>query len=98
MLTRSYAKGSVTGLIIRFTDPTTSALVDPSAVFFTWRIGEGSATTWTYTVNGELIRQSAGTYRATVDDAVVGVYRYRAFSTGTYQAAIEGQFIVESQF
>ncbi len=98
MKRKTYALGAVVAATIRFTD-TAGIPVDPSSVFFTWRIGEGASTTWTYGSSTQLTRQANGLYRADIDTTTtVGLYRYRAYSTGTYQGAEEGAFIVESQF
>ncbi len=98
MKRKSYWQGQVTGVTIRFTN-TSGTPVDPSGVMFSWRIGEGATTTWTYGPSPQITRQANGVYRADIDTTTaVGLYRFRAFSTGTYQGADEGAFIVESQF
>lgn len=68
--------------------------VNPSAVMFKVKTPAGTVTTYTYGTDAALVRDSTGVYHVDVDAATAGDYVYRFWSTGTGQAAAEGQFWV----
>ena len=73
------------------TDPTglTFAFIDPS----------DNTITYTYGVDGELVKQATGIYYVDVDIDEHGTWWYRFASTGTAQAASEAYFHVrDSKF
>ena len=75
-----------------------SAVVqDPTAVFCQYREPNGTITTLTYGVDAALKKSSTGVYYVDVDADAVGRWQYRFYSTGTGQAAGEGEMIIESK-
>lgn len=72
------------------------ANVNPSAVLFKVKTPAGTITTYTYGTDVALVRDSTGIYHVDVDATEAGEWTYRFWSTGTGQAAAEGQFIVKA--
>ena len=70
------------------------ANVNPAAVMFKVKTPAGVTTTYTYGTDAALVRDATGVYHVDVDAATAGEYAYRFWSTGTGQAAAEGQFWV----
>jgi len=77
-----------------FTDPDDDSAVDPTTVKMGFLDPSGATTIYTYGVDSEVTRVSAGVYRLLVDAATAGRYRVRAWSTGTGQAAELGTLVV----
>jgi hypothetical protein len=77
---------------------TASVDVDPSAVFFSVKAPSGTETDYTYGVDGQLVKSATGIYYVNVSATESGMYKYRFYSTGTGQAASEGQFRVRASF
>jgi uncharacterized protein YfaS (alpha-2-macroglobulin family) len=69
---------------------------NPGAVSFTVREPDGTATTYVYGTDAELVRASTGNYYVDVDATEAGTWRFRFAGTGTGQAAAEGMFRVDS--
>jgi len=69
--------------------------VDPTEVYLAYTaIALGVATTYTYSVSG-ITRTAAGHYYVDIDTRESsGEYKWRFYSTGTYQAAVTGKFYV----
>ena len=89
-----YDLGDLAHVTVAFT---TSAGVatDPTIVNFKYRLADD--TTWTTLVYGTdiaLIKDSVGNYHVDINCDAVGVARYRWWSTGTGQAAVEDSFLV----
>ena len=59
---------------------------DPSALTFSYRDPSGNLTTYTYGVDGELVKSAVGIYYADVDIDEHGRWWYQSASTGTGQA------------
>jgi len=68
---------------------------DPTAVLFKFVNPAGTATTYTYGADAELVKSATGVYYVDIDCSAAGVYRWRFYSTGTGQASEEGWFVVE---
>lgn len=84
--------GDVVRLAFVFTDAADVA-TDPSTVTVKVRAPDGTITTLTF-ANNEVVKDSAGHYHYDVDVDQDGIWRYRAESTGTAQAAVESRFEV----
>jgi uncharacterized phiE125 gp8 family phage protein len=74
-----------------FTDMDGDA-VDPTTVTFRMLDGAGVETVFVYGTDAEVVKSAVGTYHVDWPVAVHGVHRWRFESTGTGQAAQEGQF------
>lgn len=70
--------------------------VNPDAIMFKVKTPAGVVTTYTYGTDAALVRDSTGVYHVDVSVAEAGEYVYRFWSTGTGQAASEGQFVVKA--
>lgn len=68
--------------------------VDPTVVMLTFVEPGVAAVTYTFGVDADLVRDSAGHYHVDLDADTAGRWRYRWFSTGTGQAAGETFFDV----
>lgn len=68
------------------------ANVNPAAVMFKAKSPAGVVTTYTYGVDAALVRDATGVYHVDVSATEAGDWSYRFWSTGTGQAAAEGQF------
>lgn len=90
----SYDKGDLIRCSGAFTDAD-GAAQDPTAVFFQFKNPSGETTTYTYDDDAELVKVSTGNYRVDVNADEIGTWSYRFYSTGTGQAAGEGQFSVK---
>lgn len=89
----TYDKGDlvrVTGVFYDIND----ALIDPTVVRFKFSVPGAAATTYVYGTDTQLVRASAGRYYVDLSVTVVGIWRFRWESTGTGQAAEEGEFVV----
>lgn len=69
--------------------------VNPAAVMFKVKKPSGTVVTYTYGTDAALVRDSTGVYHVDVDATEAGEWTYRFWSTGTGQAAAEGQFLVK---
>ena len=72
----------------------TNDLADPTAVNLSFRTPAGVTTTYIYSTDAELVKDTTGKYHVDIDANESGVWYYRFFSTGTGQAAEERQFVV----
>jgi len=71
-------------------------LVDPSFVYFKFKRPGAVTTTYTYGVDTELVKSEVGKYYVDLDTSLYsGTWYYKFYSTGDYQAAQQGEFIVE---
>ena len=86
-----FTKGDVVRIIATFTD-SQGNLTDPTSVTATVRAPNGTVTTPTAT------KVSTGVYRADVATNASGPWLYRFESTGSAQAAAEGEFHTRSVF
>ena len=77
----------------------TGSFIDPTTVAFSYKKPGAVEVTKTYGVDGEVIKEDVGKYYIDLDADTVGFWGWRAWSTGTGQAAYEGQFKIKgSQF
>lgn len=90
-----YQKGDLARCAASFTDSGGSAL-DPTGVSFTVTTPAGVSTTYVYGTDAALVKDSSGHYHVDVNANARGVWFYRWFSTGTGQAAEQGEFSVEA--
>lgn len=93
----TYDKGDLVRVSAAFA---TSAGVatDPTTVKFSFTDPAGTTTTYTYSTDVQLVKDSTGNYHVDIDASSTGNWLYRFFSTGTGQAAAEGEFFVKSNF
>jgi uncharacterized protein YfaS (alpha-2-macroglobulin family) len=71
------------------------AAADPTSVRFKYKDPEGLITALVYPTDVALVKDSTGNYHVDVDANKVGVWHWKAYSTGQGQAADEGSFTVE---
>lgn len=90
----SYDYGDLIRCTGTFTDSDGNAQ-DPAVVKFTFIDPGGTSTTYIYSTDPELVKDSTGVYHVDVDADEVGQFHYRFYSTGAGQAADEGWFRVE---
>ena len=91
----AFPYGSRLHLEVRWCDPLTKDLVDPTGVVA--RIvgpGGGPVTTYTYPMDPELVRISTGLFRTQIDCGAVGEWAYRFEATGAYVGAGERKFSI----
>lgn len=93
----TYDKGDLVRATGTFTT-SAGAATDPTAVFVKYTNPSGSITTLTYGTDAALVKDSTGVYHVDIDANAVGAWTYRFYSTGTGQAAAEGDFFVKSAY
>ncbi len=93
-----YDKGDLVRVSGAFTD-SNSVAIDPDVIKFQQRDPNSDITTFVFSTDAELVRDSLGNYHVDVNANIVGRWWTRFFSTGSGQAAEEREFIVdESRF
>lgn len=60
---------------------------DPGSIFAKYKDPAGTVTTYTYSVDAELVKDSAGIYHVDIDADEAGMWYYRFYSTGSGQAS-----------
>ena len=90
-----YQVGDKIRLSAAFTD-IDSAAQDPGGVQFKIRAPDGTITTYIYSTDAELVKDSTGNYHVDYLIATAGRYRYRFAGVTTGQAADEGEFRVQN--
>ena len=90
-----YQKGDLVRVTGTFTNSAGTA-IDPSAVYFAYTNPAGSTTTLTYGTDAAVIKSATGIYYVDVNAATAGRWYWRWYSTGTGQAADQGEFVVEA--
>lgn len=74
-------------------------LLDPGTVRFKFKDPTGLVTTFTYLTDGQLVRDSLGTFHVDIDANSSGDFFYRWESLGSGKAAAENSFnVVDSNF
>ena len=89
-----YQKGDLVRVTGQFKD-IAGTLIDPGTVKFKFTTPAGVVTTYTYGVDGALIKDSTGNYHVDLSAGEAGPWFYRWENTGAGQAAQEGEFVVE---
>lgn len=89
----TYDKGDVVRCAGTFAD-SDGTPQDPTAVFFKFKTPGGTITLYTYGVEAELVKDSAGNYHIDIDASEVGTWAYRFYSIGDGKAAGEKLFFV----
>lgn len=104
-----YDEGDIVRMIVTFTDPATNLPVDPGTVTVAFAVAPnetgplGTPTTYIYTgatapAVGIVARTAPGVYEAQADStSQPGWWTYRGVSTGTGQAAADGQLRVTAK-
>jgi hypothetical protein len=82
--------GDLVRSVATFSDSDSGAAIDPSTVAATLMLPDRTETSYTYGVDSDLTRASAGVYRLRFTPAASGTYRVRWVTTGTGQCAEEG--------
>jgi hypothetical protein len=73
-----------------------ATLIDPTVVNFQYKLDTGDKITKVYGVDAGVVRSSLGIYYCDINCNTVGLWHYRAYSTGNGQAAAEGSFTVKA--
>ena len=89
-----YTIGEKVRLLATYSDPQTGTLLDPAAVYVSWKDPDGNITQKQHGTDPELVKDAVGTYHIDIDASAAGQWTYRWWSTGTGQAAGEGAFAV----
>lgn len=98
-MSNSYDIGEQVICQATFTLVSTGAVVDPTNVFFQYKMPNGTITSWQFGVDPQVANLSTGIYTATVNITAAGIWYYRWYSTGTGMTADEGVFnVVSSEF
>jgi len=85
-MANTYDLGDLPRITGTFTNAA-GVVLDPTAVFCTYRSPAGVLTTLTYGVDAALVKDSTGVYHVDISATLAGVWQYRFYSTGTGQAA-----------
>lgn len=93
----TYDKGDLVRVSGMFAD-SAGVATDPTVVKFSFTNPAGTTTTYTYPTDVQLVKDSTGNYHVDIDASSSGTWLYRFYSTGTGQAAAEGEFFVKSNF
>lgn len=93
----TYDKGDLVRVSGAFANSSGTA-IDPTVVRFSFTNPGGTTTSYVYPTDVQLVKDSTGNYHVDIDAATVGTWLYRFYSTGTGQAAAEGEFFVKSNF
>jgi hypothetical protein len=91
-----YDLGDLVRVTFTFKDAS-GVVADPSVVRFEWKLEQGGTPTAFLYPTG-IVKDSTGVYHYDIDASAEGTYFYRAWSTGTGQAAAEDSFFVKSNF
>lgn len=90
-LTREFPYGATVRVRGTFTNPTTGAVLDPTVVKVSYRLGRaGTVTTKIYGTDPEVVKEGTGIYYLDLNLSTVGDWHWRIWSTGTGQTADEG--------
>lgn len=90
----SYHVGDVVTIYGAWTNAGGTA-TDAGTVYAHYRDPAGTATTYTYGSDAELVKDSTGVYHVDISAALAGTWYYRFYSTGSGQAAsLVNSFIV----
>lgn len=72
--------------------------INPSAVYFKFTTPAGAETIYQYGVDAQLVRDSTGNYHVDIDASMLGVFRWKFYSTGSGKGADAGKFRVVSTY
>lgn len=98
MAINSFDVGDLVRLTADFTN-IAGTHFDPAAVFCKVKTPAGVTTTYQYSVDVSVVKDSTGVYHLDVDANLPGNWQVRWYSTGTGQAAAEDVFHIKtSQF
>ena len=67
---------------------------DPTTVVFKFKGPAGTITTWTFGVDGQLVKDAVGVYRGDIDVTAGGTWSFRWEGTGAAQGAAQDSFTV----
>ena len=71
-----------------------SVLIDPTTIVFKYKNPAGTITAWTYGVDGQVVKDGVGTYRADINVNAGGTWYFRWTGTGAAQGAAQDSFVV----
>lgn len=87
----TYDIGDVVRCQATFTNSAGTAL-DPTGLTFKFKTPAGVVTTYTYGVDGQLLRTTTGVYYVDLNVTIDGIWHYRFDGTGSGQGASENRF------
>lgn len=94
-MTTTYDYGDQVRVTCTFTDLNGSA-ADPTGITFKWKTPEGTASSYVYGTDAELVKSATGIYYVDLPLNVEGVWHYRFEGTGSLVAADEGHLTVKN--
>lgn len=86
----NFAAKTLLRFLVTFTDDLTGELADPTDIKLAIQFGGYTPTVFTY-LNGQVVRESTGTYHYDYDPPQPGDYLYAWQGTGFVEAATENQ-------
>jgi len=92
-----YDIGDLARVSAVFTDGESGDAIDPAVVKLAYKPEGEETITLTYGTDPEIVKDSTGHYHADLDITSSGKWRYRWYSTGSGQAAEEGEFFVKTR-
>jgi len=92
----TYDNGDVVRLSVAFTSG--GSAVDPGTVTFRALKPNGSAVSYTYGADAELVKGTVGSYYVDLAADDDGTWYYRFAGAGTYQGAAEDRFLVKRSY
>lgn len=93
----SYTKGQLIRCSATFRAYVNSVLteVDPTEVYFKYQEPGQEPVTYHYGTDDELVRDDTGDYHVDLSADTPGTWYYKFYSTGSYQSAAKGTYIVD---
>ncbi len=88
-----YQPGDTVRLSTTFT--VSGTLTDPSAVTLTVQAPDGTATSYVYLTDAEVVKDATGTFHADIVFATAGIWTWKWLGTGTAAGVDEGTLTVE---
>ncbi len=88
-----YDIGDLVRLSATFTN-TAGVVTDPTATTCAIKVPSGTVTTYTYLVDVDLVRDSAGAFHLDYSPVAEGIHTYRFVGTGACQTAEEKPFYI----
>lgn len=99
MATNAIDVGDAVRLSVVYRNASTKDLIDPTNVILKVAKPNNTSTTYTYSVDVELVKDSTGTYYLDYVPTIDGTHYYKWSGTGNMNAVEEAQFfVIKSQF
>jgi len=93
-----YDFGELVKVSATFKNATTGGVIDPDVVNLSVRTTAGVVTTYTFSVDANLIKEDVGQYYAMINVNQTGFWFYRWWSAGFGQTAKEKEFKVRTAY